>query len=561
MALNPRDLVPLQNAIDRLTTIISSLTGNTAPGGGGVFESAVGTKSQHKLQEEMVERMGELIDATKKSTATTEKHIKAFELLGATMAIVTPVMQQLSKYNFVRPYEMLGGQMGVIGGRQMERERDFGNLVFGAAAFLGTILGGPLVGGAIGGLGLAGGNQMLGRLVGSSAARRAAAEETVGRMFGEQVPGFMDATKQQYGLMKLDVAGLGGGLGAGRGTAMAASLTAIGMSAPESIALISKSIEVGGMQGFRRLEQAGGAEAIKSIVNKGIYGTDPTQIAAALASGLRIGFTREMLEGGSRRTGLQLAEMAQAATMARAQTYLAGAGAGNMLFTMASNTQMARDLGMPAAMANITQAAGGASAAAEGDEASSMLLFRQFLQANPGATYLDFVEARRNKETDIRWLRMVGRAAGTFTGMGQTGKILGGQLLGTKPMMVEGLAGFMGEALAPGGIGEMMGARGEAGLAKGAQLATRATFDQTMKQATTYQAQYGTLMEETAAKVKIATERVSDFNTYMDEMADIMNSLSRSIPGVWAGTMSENAAKRHEGTQRRGYPLGKYMRE
>lgn len=347
------------------------------------------------------------------------------------------------------------------------------------------------------------------------------------------VPEFRDAAKQQYGLQKLDVAVRGMGRGEGQGTAMALSLTALGISAPESQQLIASAIQAGGVQGFKRLKDAGGADAIKDIVNAGIYGTDPTAIATAMASGLRVGFTREMMEGASRRTGLQLPEIAQAATLARMQTYLAGPRAGNQLFTMASNTQMSRDVGMTATMGAITQAASGASASAEGNEASSMLLYQQFLQANPGATYLDFVEARRNKESDPRWLKMIGGAASNFSGMGQTGRILGSSLLGTRPIFMGGLSTMMNQALS-GGIGEISGLVGDkAALQAGAGQMEAGQFLQTMETATRFQYEWGEKIKKTTDAIIDATKEGKDFTEMMLKLSKVMDQMSKSAMGIW----------------------------
>jgi len=495
-------------------------------------------KNMYAMTKDLVDINQDLVDATKNSTKASQDHVKKLEGFGIVVAAVGPMLQQAVKYGITRPYEMLQGTAGQVSRGMLEREKDAGQNITGAAAGIAGILAltsglSPLVGAGIAAFGQFGGNALIGRGLFQKESLQAGALQTVGQMSQERVPGFRDAAMMQYGLMKQDVSILGMGGGRGQGTGMAASLTALGMSAPESQELIARAIQAGGAQGFKRLQQAGGADAIKEMVNQGIYGTDPAAIAQSLSAGLRIGFSREMMEGASRRTGLQLPEMAQAAIMARTQTYLAGSGAGNRLFTMASNTQMARDVGMAATMGTITQAAAGASGAAEGDEASSMLLYRQFTEANPGATYMDFVEARRNKETDPRWLKMIGGAARNFAGMGQMGRILGGRLLGTKPMMVGGLAKTMGEALSAGGVGEMMTEEGTAGLAKGAQQYTASDFAQTMATATKFQAEYGGEIQKTTDALKAAAEKSGNFTLMLTDMAKVMDTVSKSAIGIY----------------------------
>lgn len=532
----------LINAIQSLITTIKSSTGANMGGiipAGQIINPNTGApasgKNLNELLVDQIESMKALTESLTKSSRdqkdTFTEHARKLETWGAVMSAVTPMVQQYTKYAITRPYEMLGGTAGQISRGMLEREKDAGQVVTSLLALAGTVIN-PLLGGAIAGLGVAGGNAIIGRTFFQKEALQAGGLQTIAQMTQERVPGFRDAAMQQYGLMKQDIAMLGMGGTSGRGTTMAAQLTALGMSSPESIELIARAITVGGVQGFKRLEAAGGARAITDIVNKGIYGTDPAQIAIALASGLRIGFTREMMEGASRRTGLQLPEIAQAATIARMQTYLAGAQSGNRLFTMASNTQMARDLGMGAAIGAITQTAAGASASAEGDEASSMLLYRQFITANPGASYLDFVEARRNKETDPRWLKMIGGAARTFAGMGQTGRILGGTLLGTRPSMVSGTATLMDQALR-GGLGEITGERGTAGLAAGAQQLAASDFAQTMATATKFQSEYGSKIKETTSSIIEASSKTGDFTKMLLDMAIVMDSMTKSASMMW----------------------------
>jgi hypothetical protein len=529
--------IGLNNAIRELTAAIKAQAGVAAGVVGGskniVDPSGVpvGGKNLSELMAEQIEGMKELTATLSKSTKdqkdTFTDHARKVEMMGAVMAAITPMVQQYAKYAVTRPYELLGGTAGQVGRGMLEREKDAGQIVTGIVGLLATAIGGAGAGLVVAGLGAAGGSQIIGRSLFQDKSITAGAMQTVAQMSQERIPGFRESAMMQYGLMKQDVALLGMGGPGGRGTGMAAQLTALGFTGQESTELIARAVSAGGAQGFRRLEAAGGAKAITDMVNKGIYGTDAAAIAVALATGLRVGFSKEMMEGASRRTGLQIPEIAQAAMMARAQTYLAGPAAGNRLFNMASNTQMARDVGMSATMGAITGAASGASASAEGDEASSMLLYRQFLEANPGSTYLDFVEARRNKETDPRWLKTVGGAARNFSAMGQTGRILGGSLLGTKPMMVEGTATLMDQALG-GGIGELTKENGLAGLAKGARELAASDLVTTLASATKFQAKYGEEIKNTTDAIKTAAGSAADFNQMLKDMAGVMDEMTRN---------------------------------
>jgi len=234
----------------------------------------------------------------------------------------------------------------------------------------------------------------------------------------------------------------------------------------------------------------------------------------------------------SRRTGMTMDVTGQAALATRMQTFLAGPAAGNRLFEMASRTDLARTGGIQAAAGAITQAAGGMSGAAEGNEASEMLLFQQFRTANPGASYMDFVEARRNGVNDPRWLRTIRGAANAFAGEGQMGRIKG-QALGvaTTPMGVAGVAAMMNEAFT-GKLGEASKAGGLAGLAPGMVSTILQNNVTNVEQAAKFQQQYGDMLEKTNNELASIAKVSPDWIDMLVRTSEIMNKLSVSTFGI-----------------------------
>jgi len=214
------------------------------------------------------------------------------------------------------------------------------------------------------------------------------------------------------------------------------------------------------------------------------------------------------------------------------QTFLAGPAAGNRLFEMASRTDLARTGGIQAAAGAITQAAGGMSGAAEGNEASEMLLFQQFRTANPGASYMDFVEARRNGVNDPRWLRTIRGAANAFAGEGQMGRIKG-QALGvaTTPMGVAGVAAMMNEAFT-GKLGEASKSGGLAGLAPGMVSTILQNNVTNVEQAAKFQQQYGDMLEKTNNELASIAKVSPDWIDMLVRTSEIMNKLSVSTFGI-----------------------------
>jgi hypothetical protein len=552
--------VGLTNAIRELTAVMRSQLGLPASGkiidpGKSLVDpmgAPMGARGYAEMHQESVEAMKNLTDALGKTAKdqreSIESHARKLETFTAAMVVVGPGIQQWAKYNYQRPYELLGGTPGQVGRGMLEREKDAGQLVTAAlAAAAGLATMNPWVAGTVAGIGQLGLNRVIGRNWLQEESLQAGGLQTIAQMTQERIPGFREAAMQQYGLQRFGVAAAGMGAGRGVGVGMAAGLTAMGMTAPESIQLMANAVQAGGALGFRRLIESGGAKAITEIVNQGIYGVDPNAIATSLAVGFRLGFSKEMMQSVARQSGLQLADVAQAAQVARTQLYLGGPAVGAAFVTRAAGTTMAREMGsIIPAMQQASQLASNATGAAERNEAQEMLLFQQFQRANPGASYTDFIEARRNKETDPRWLKTIQAGTSAYAAGGQQGRILGGALFGVRPQFLAGAAQFMTEFMAPGGIGEATtapGKGGAAGLAPGARQMAESDLQVTLATVTKFQKQYGDQIKDTTDKLKDAAIRGGDFNTMLKDMAETMDQITRSATGLWwenAGRWFEN---------------------
>jgi hypothetical protein len=465
-------------AMKELTTALRTHAGGPVAGGSPLIAGPSGMPAGGKNMAEILDALNtnieKLTDVTGKSTKATSdnkdaltSHLKSLEVLGSVLSLAGPMLNQYAKYAVSRPFEMLGGTQAAVGGRMMERERDTGQIVTTALAAMALAVPGigMLLSGGIVGLGAAGGNAMLGRGLFQPQAVRAAGEETAARMATERVMQARDSMYLNYRLGRLDVAGRGmRGMG---GNAGADVLAEMGLTGNEAADVMTR-VQAAGARGYSRFDMG----RARAITEMGVYGQDIGANAQALQIGNRTGFSEAELLRGARRTGFQLPEMAQAAQAARQQTFMMGMGAGNQLFNAATNTTMGQILGPGAAMAGISQAAGATAAASAGDEAASMLLFRQFVDANPGSTYLDFLEARSMKESSPKWRKMMAQASGAYGG-NQMMRIAGvglGIFRGAGREAVSTSQTLLRQAAGMGGAGEIMG---EAGGAPGSEAFRR----------------------------------------------------------------------------------------
>jgi hypothetical protein len=521
----------LRNAITSLTNAIERMVGPrpiVSPSG----EPAVAQKPFSDVLEENTKALKDFTTSATRLATQQEKsltdHAKKLEQLGLILNAVGTGISQFTKYNITRPYDIMGAQFAGVARPAMERERDAGALITSvlAAAASFTPLGIP-VGLAIAGLGRAGLNQMIGRYGFQDLALEAGGLENVARITQSGGMGFREASRFRFGIERLNVAGAA----AGGANAMQAAQTmaAVGITGQQMIPIFAEALKAGGTQGLKEVDWTKVSEATA----QGIYG-DAATVAVAAALGGRAGFSQEALMAGTRRTGFDTGVMAQLAMATRAQTYLAGPEIAHTLFNMATNTTAARVVGPMQAMQMITEVSGRTGAvAAGGNEAQEMLLFQQFRDANPGATYMDFIEASRNREQDPRWLKMTRQGAAAFAGGGQYGRVLGSALgFAARPTQLAGTARLLQEAVT--GAGEVAtpgaGAKLSAAEVQTIQQENITNIQSSIK----FQAQYGDRLKDTNEELIKAAENSKNYNEMLKQTSEIMNVMVRSVVGLAA---------------------------
>jgi len=372
---------------------------------------------------------------------SNEDFVQATASLGMKMAPFAEGLQQFMKWTVFRPAELMGGGEGRAVRAGLERATGGGNIAFDIASALAAVTGN---------LGVAAGIQMIGRAGGAT---------LLGRMvYGEQDlarRGFEQNIIEDFGRKKMDTetaamfAVRSGRLGAQAGAWGA------GFQVPELIAglagelnenpqvlqqAIANAFQVGGAAGIKNISK----DNISKLVREG-YGDAATMMAVQATAG-RYGYGAGAAPDLANRTGLAIQEMLPLMQQTRMQYFMYKPGTAESINRFVANTSMGA--------INPSMALGAMAGAAQGtagvtDEAASMLQYREFLKANPGSSYLDFVEAKKNGFADEKWRKFVGGAAATFAGMGQTGRLIGAGIgLGT-PGQIEGIAGAYAEGMGP----------------------------------------------------------------------------------------------------------------
>lgn len=361
--------------------------------------------------------------------------------LTAIMAPVVEGVNQFMKWTVFRPAELMGGGEGRAVRAGLERASGAGNIGFDIAAAIAAVTGN---------LGLAAGIQLVGRAgLATKVGQLAYGEEGLAKR------GFEQNIVEDFGRKKMDTETAAmfnvrtGRLGAQAGAWGA------GFQVPEIIKglvgdlnenpqvlqqAIANAFQVGGTAGIKNISR----ENIAKLVREG-YGDAGAMMAIQATAG-RYGYGQGAVPDMANRTGLAPGEVLPLMQQTRMQYFMYGKGTAESINKFVANTSIGA-INPTMGLAAASQAAQGAAGVT--DEAASMLQYREFLKANPGSTYLDFVEAKKNGFADEKWRRFVGGAAASFAAMGQTGRLIGaGTGLGT-PGQIAGLARTYAEGLGP----------------------------------------------------------------------------------------------------------------
>lgn len=404
----------LKGDLASIVTAIGGMSSLSSPSGGGILTG----KNINELMMDNTKQLEEVTKSLTKTRESQENNIKAMQLVTASLATFGPALQQYAKYGIAMPFQMLSGISGQIGQGMLSRERDMAQSI---TSTIGGIVGliNPAAGALIGGVGALAA-PILGQVFRQDTSRAATRKEAVEWMASGRL-GFDDSFMYNYQVQRGNFGARGmRGNTMGSSSGISEVLGQMGMSSQESAAA-AFAIMSQGARGYSKFD----INNAKSMTDKGIYGFDVVANAVALQIGNRTGFSQAELEGASRRTGFHVPEMAQAAQMVRGQTFFMGMGAGNQVFNAATNTTMSQIIGAPAAAQALMQAGQATASAASGNEATEMILFQQYQDANPGDSYMDFLEAKSMGSNSDKWRKMMAGAAKSFSAMGQMGGLLG----------------------------------------------------------------------------------------------------------------------------------------
>lgn len=543
MPSNP-EFIALKNSIVTLNSSIERMIGSNIVGGSKNILSSEGIPAGGKpLNELLAEQNDALKELTKTLSFTSKKqeqslveHAKKLEGLGIVMNAVGQGLQQFTKYNVSLPYQLMGGQFGAVAQPALQREKEAGGILTTAASLAALAIPGFGKGVALGisGAGQLGLNQFIGRAFFQDTALQAASRQSMAQITQSGTMGFRESAHYRFGVERFDVAAAAVG---GQSLQIAMhELAKVGIIGPQAMEIAVESLKQGGAKGLKEVVW----KKVSEATAKGIYG-DAAEIAVSTARAGRFGFSQEDLMSATQRTGFFLPTQAQLATSLGTKAYLAPGSAQN-LFSMATNMPMARVSTQMAAQF-ITETAGRTGAvAAGGNEAQEMLLFQQFRLANPEASYLDFIEASRNKEFDERWLEMLRTGAPGFAAGGQIGKIIGSSL---------GFFGRPAEAsvtaaqFAGGKLGDIVKGGKGATLVAGEVSTIEQSNVTNMTIALKFQKQWGTELEHSNEALMKVAKSSENFTKMLYGIEVIMRRLSRSVFGIEMEkrfTTSEEAA-------------------
>ena len=444
----------LQLAVDRLTAgskvDVPSMGSGGTPNIGGFKSSPGGILMPASELDKYKDANASHIDGIKKSTEDHVKGIKKtnddfFQDLTKRNLQLAPLYEALNlynKYSLQIPAQMMGGGAGRGMRAGMDMSKDAGQMGFDIASALSASLGPAGIMAAIGiqAAGRGGGAAILGDAI----FRGRATEGGLKRMYMEDFEGKKNQWgNEESGMFLARTGRLQAQAGAWGGPNVRGLISGLAGSLNEDPhameQMVAQAFKIGGTAGIKNIDQ----KTIETMVKEG-YGS-ATEVIAAQATAGRYGYGRGAVGDMANRTGLTMDQVLPMMQQTRMQYYMYGKGTAESVNRFVANTSIGA-MNPSQGLAAVSQAAQGASAVT--DEATSMLQYQSYLQANPGSTYLDFVESKKNGFADDKWRRFVGGAASQYGGT-QMGRLIGaGMGMGT-PGQIQGLAGTYAEGLGP----------------------------------------------------------------------------------------------------------------
>jgi len=472
------------------------ITGTNMPNLGGFQQSSGGIWASPNDLKESIDNLNEGFEKnTGKFSKASEDWQKAAVGLGFKLSPFAESLQQFTKWSITRPIELMGGEGGRAARGGLERATGAGNIAFDIASAMAAFTGNVGVAAGIQLLGRSGGATMLGGLMfGQDRLAQAGLEQNVVQDYGAKQMQAEEAImfRARSSRLQTQAGAWGGGLDV-RGT-----ISGLAQSLNEDPRVIqqalSEAFRIGGTAGIKNIDK----DNITKLVQEG-YGDAATLIAIQATAG-RYGYGKGDVTGLADRAGLRPEEMLPLMQQTRMQYFMFGGNTAGNINRFVANTSIGA-MNPSQGLSMVSQAAQGAAGVT--DEATSMLQYQQFLQANPGSTYLDFVEAKKNGFADEKWRKFVGGAAAHYGAGGQMSRLIGAGVVGSQPGSLRGIGATYAEGLGP--AANRTGAR-NVDWAEEERVQTRGLLTATaLADSTTLAAKS---MDELAGKIKSFTDQI-----------------------------------------------------
>jgi hypothetical protein len=461
-----------------------------------------------------------------------EEHVKGFKkasdefLEKSTKAnlMMAPLYEGLhlfAKYAINYPTEIMGGAQGRAARHGRNIATDVGQIGFDIASAISAAFGpmGIMLGLGLQAAGKSGGATLLGNLIPGVA--KATTEAGLKRTYAEDFEA-MRWQNEQAAMFSVRTGRLqtqAGAWGAGPNFAknMIDDLVKELNENPDQMqSALAEAFKVGGVRGIENID----SKIIQKLVREG-YGSASEIIAMQAAAG-RYKYGPNDLADMTNRTGLSMNEVLPFMQRTATQYYMYGGQTASEINKFVGNTELG-SMNLQAGLGMLSQPAQGASSA--GGEAVEMIQYSEYKKEFPTASYLDFLEDKRNGFASKRWRQFVGKTASRLAGT-QIGRLTAGALGLGAPGTIEKTASEYAQ-----GMGEDVYRTG-----------SRITSAEEGK-AGAYGTQHFAAME---ASLQYTNKFLGKFSGRMKEFADNMRDIASSTDDIVTDTIETRRRIREE---------------
>lgn len=384
-----------------------------------------------------------------------EEHVKGFKKVSEEfieksaranlmMAPLYEGIHLFAKYAINYPTEIMGGSQGRAARHGKNIATDVGQVGFDIASAISAAFGpmGMLLAMGIQGAGRAGGATLLGNL--TPGVVKATTEAGMKRTYAEDFES-MRWQNEQAAMFSVRTGRLqtqAGAWGAGPGFAknMIDDLVKELNENPDQMqSAIAEAFKAGGVRGIQNID----SKLIQKLVREG-YGSASEIIAMQAAAG-RYKYGPNDLSDMANRTGLPMNEMLPFMQRTATQYYMYGGQTTSGINKFVANTELG-SMNPQAALGMLSQPAQGASAAS--GEAVEMIQYSEYKKEFPAASYLDFLEDKRNGFASERWRQFTGKTAGRLATT-QVGRLTAGAIGLGAPGTIKGTAQEYAQGMGP----------------------------------------------------------------------------------------------------------------